>query len=236
MPFRAGIEARLSQACPVRRLGSPPVHVGDPASRESRTTSVSDLWKMRVLLDAAVRAEALAEPVAGRFLGHGVRVGHESADRACEELHALGRRALYRMWNQGVSSSPGSCCATSRLVSTPEAGLYFRGEEGVASDKPKMALTAFRFPFVAFRQPAKKSVMYWGRSPAALGRDRRAEATGRARRGDPASEQVRDLQGRHASTATTGFLRARLANGKDSALLFSLVVPPDRPVCPWGTC
>ena len=41
---------------------------------------------------------------------------------------------------------------------------------------------------------------------------------------------------RYPSTATTGFLRARLANGKDTSLPFSLVVPPDRPGCAWGTC
>ena len=44
------------------------------------------------------------------------------------------------------------------------------------------------------------------------------------------------FSGRYASSARAGSLRARLANGKDAALAFSLTVPPDRPGCAWGTC
>ena len=142
-------------------------YVGWPRSPDD--VSVSDLWKMRVLLDAAARGNLRARsPVPFWVTGsRGTRI-RRTERRARRAARALGRRRLSTACGIRASvSSPGSCCATSRLHVDPfQAGLYFRGEDGVASDKPKMALTAFRFPFVAFRQPAKKSVMYWGRSPA----------------------------------------------------------------------
>jgi len=222
-----------------------PYTSGDPTHHANGPDDVSvpDLWKMRVLLDAAVRA--------GTLQSRG-RVGFWVTEFAWdtnppdpkgvpEKLHARWvAEALYRMWNQGVSLVTWFMLRDQPfLPSTPfQAGLYFRGEDGVASDKPKMALTAFRFPFVAFRQPAKKSVMYWGRSPAG----RAAVIVEQKRQGAwRILETLRPnrygiFKGRHASAATAGFFRARLANGKDAALPFSIVVPPDRPVCPWGTC
>ena len=64
------------------------------------------------------------------------------------------------------------------------AGLYFRCLSGPSCDKPKPALTAFRFPFVAFKSRGGE-VAVWGRTPA--GRRPRpwsssaATATGAAR-------------------------------------------------------
>jgi hypothetical protein len=108
----------------------------------------------------------------------------------------------------------------------------------VASDTPKPALTAFRFPFVAFREAKSKSVVFWGRSPqghAAVRVDlqvdgkRRVVARVRANR-------YGIFSGRFRSTVTRGFVGASIADGSDAALPFSLVVPPDRPGCVWGTC
>jgi hypothetical protein len=80
--------------------------------------------------------------------------------------------------------------------------------------------------------------MYWGRSPAGratvLVEQKRQGAWRLVETLRPNSYGI--FSGRYASTARTGFLRARLANGKDEALPFSLVVPPDRPGCAWGTC
>ena len=170
-------------------------------------------------------------------------MGHESAGPKGvpgEAARALGRRGLYRMWNQGVSLVTWFMLRDQPFTpSTPfQAGLYFRGEDGVASDKPKMALTAFRFPFVAFRQPAKKSVMYWGRSPAG----RSAVIVEQKRQGAwRIVETLRPnrygiFKGRRASAATTRVLSRTVGEWQGLRASFSLVVPPDRPVCPWGTC
>jgi hypothetical protein len=144
------------------------------------------------------------------------------------------------MWDQGVSLVTWFLITDQPFTSTTpfQAGLYFQGSNGMTSDTPKMALTAFRFPFVAFREPKKKSVMYWGRSPAGrsavIVEQKRQGAWGVVETLRPNSYGI--FSGRYASTARTGFLRARLANGKDEALQFSLVAPPDRPGCAWGTC
>ena len=218
--------------------GGPAHHASSPDD-----VSVSDLWKMRVLLDAATRAGNLQSrtPVAFWVTEFAWDTSPPDPRGVPEKLHARWlAEALYRMWDQGVSLVTWFMLRDQPFASsTPfQAGLYFRGSRGMKSDTPKMALTAFRFPFVAFREPAKKSVMYWGRSPAG----RSAVIVEQKRQG--AWRVVKTLrpnrygifEGRHASTATTGLLRARLANGQESALPFSLVVPPDRPVCPWGTC
>jgi hypothetical protein len=44
------------------------------------------------------------------------------------------------------------------------------------------------------------------------------------------------FSGRFRSTVNRGFVGASIAEGSDAALPFSLVVPPDRPGCVWGTC
>lgn len=222
-----------------------PYTSGGPTHRAYSPNDVSapDLWKMRVLLDAAARAGNLQSrsPVAFWVTEFAWDTNPPDPKGVPEELHARWvAEALYRMWDQGVSLVTWFTLRDQPFTSsTPfQAGLYFRGSSGIKSDTPKMALTAFRFPFVAFRQQAKKSVMYWGRSPAG----RSAVIVEQKQQGAwRIVETLRPngygiFKGRHASAATSGFLRARLANGKDSALPFSLVVPPDRPVCPWGTC
>ncbi len=222
-----------------------PYTSGGPMHHANGQNDVSapDLWKMRVLLDAAVRSGNLQSR--GRVAFWVTEFAWDTSPPdpkgVPEALHARWvAEVLYRMWDQGVSLVTWFLIRDQPFASTTpfQAGLYFRGSNGVRSDTPKMALTAFRFPFVAFREPKKKTVMYWGRSPAG----RSAVAVEQKRQGAwRVMETLRPnsygiFSGRYASTARTGFLRARLANGKDEALPFSLVVPPDRPGCAWGTC
>ena len=218
--------------------GGPTHHANNP-----NDVSAPDLWKMRVLLDAAVRAGTLESrgPVGFWVTEFAWDTSPPDPKGVPEELHARWvAEVLYRMWDQGVSLVTWFLVRDQPFTDTTpfQAGLYFRGPNGIASDTPKMALTAFRFPFVAFREPKKKSVMYWGRSSAG----RSTVIVEQKRQGSwrvvetlrPNSYGI--FSGRYASKAKTGFLRARLANGKDEALPFSLVVPPDRPGCAWGTC
>ena len=156
-----------------------------------------------------------------------------------ERLHARWvAEALYRMWAKGVTVVTWFQIRDD-MSSFAQSGLYFSGPSGIASDRPKLALKAFRFPFVAFRQPGD-TVTFWGRSPAG-----RAAVVVELKKAGPGPWRLVDtlrpneygiFSSRFSSTARVGYLRARVVGGPDVALPFSLVVPPDRRVCPWGTC
>ena len=103
-------------------------------------------------------------------------------------------------------------------------------------DKPKPALRAFRFPFVAFRQK-NKAVTYWGGRQRGSGRGRR-RAEGRARWKrlvTLATNRHGIFLGKLPKVARSGLLRAKLANGKDFSQPFSLKVVKDFRFCPWGS-
>lgn len=76
--------------------------------------------------------------------------------------------AFYEFWRQGVSGvtwyelrdeSPGSL----GYPSTHQFGVYYLGHPGVAQDRPKPGLEAFRFPFTAYR--VGRSADAWGMTP-----------------------------------------------------------------------
>jgi hypothetical protein len=212
--------------------GSPTHHASLPDD-----VSVPDLWKMRVLLDAAVEQGNLQSrgPVGFWVTEFGWDTNPPDRNGVPEPLQARWvAEALYRMWDQGVSLVTWFLLRDK--ARTFQSGLYFRGPSGISSDKPKLTLTAFRFPFVAFREPKTKSI--WGRSPqgsAAVVVDLQVEDKQRVvTRMRPNRHGI--FSGRFPSTATTGFVDARLVDGSDAALPFSLVVPPDRPGCAFGTC
>jgi hypothetical protein len=224
--------------------GHNPYTSGDPTHHASLPDDVSlpDLWKMRVLLEAAVKAGNLKSrgPVGFWVTEFAWDTSPPDPKGVPEELHARWvAEALYRMWNQGVSLVTWFQIRDQAWGSGPfQSGLYFRGEDGIASDTPKLGLTAFRFPFVAFRESSKRSVMFWGRSPAKRATVVVEQKTAGSWR---LVETLRPnrygiFAGEFPSRARSGFLRARLASGRDAALPFSLVVPPDRPGCTWGTC
>lgn len=86
-----------------------------------------------------------------------------------ERLHARWTaEAIYRAWSAGVETFMWYELRDNAREGSPhdetvQSGLYLRGES-VASDRPKLALTAFRFPFVAFRR--QRGIFVWGRTPS----------------------------------------------------------------------
>ena len=58
-----------------------------------------------------------------------------------------------------------------------QSGLYLRCATGLACDRPKPMLAAFRFPFTAYRKSGRVEV--WGRTPSGLQRDRDRRAAPR---------------------------------------------------------
>ena len=114
------------------------------------------------------------------------------------------------------------------------SGLYVNGAGGIETDRPKAILNAFRFPFVAFRR--KGGTTFWGRTPdsrAAVVRIELKIGSARSRRIAVARANRHGIfKGVALRTAKTGYVRARI--GSDVSPSFSLVVPPGRPVTPFG--
>jgi hypothetical protein len=115
----------------------------------------------------------------------------------------------------------------------PQSGLYLRCNSGLSCDKPKPTLTAFRFPFVAYK--TKRKVKVWGRTP---GSDRQTvlieQRKGGGWRRIAKLRANRDgiFKKKRIRRRGRGPLRARLEGEKGDAaksLPFSLKQPKDRP-------
>ena len=205
---------------------------------------IAALPKMTTLLDAAVAA--------GHVLSDGpVRIwvtefGWDTTPPDCcavpLQLHARWvAEALYRMWQAGVSLVAWfdlrDQVSRGRDLDgqTLQSGLYFRGAT-LAQDTPKPALAAFRFPFVAFREQGKIAV--WGRTPRGKPGSVVVEQ-GANSAWTPIGTLQTDRAGIFEATleGTGGpYVRARLVGRAPAytALPFSLKVPPDRHVNPFG--
>ena len=196
--------------------------------------SLGDLGKLRPLLAAADRAHHIvhARPLdtwVSEFSwdskppdSKGVPVGLEA--RWVSE-------ALYQAWLHGFTHFLWFRLSDLPPSSPFQSGLYYRGK---SFDRPKPAANAFRFPFVAYER-ADGTASYWGRVPGAarvtvrieqaVGKDWRTVATNR-------SNANGIITGAIASPSRRGFLRA--VAGAATSRPFSLTVPADYPVNPFG--
>src|SRR5215208_889298 len=151
-----------------------PYTSGDPThkARLPDDVSLGDLPEMRRLLDAAVAARHVVHRVPVRFWVTEFSWDTNPPDPKAvpATLHARWvAEAMYRMWQAGVS-----LVVWFQLRDEPpppnydfQSGLWFRGGAGLATDRPKPALAAFRFPFVAFS--GRRGIDFWGRVPASAG-------------------------------------------------------------------
>jgi hypothetical protein len=157
------------------------------------------------------------------------------------KLHARWTaEALYRAWRAGVSTffwyqlRDGSNHGRPFDQST-QSGLYARGAD-LAADKPKLALDAFRFPFVALKR--RKGFVVWGRTPTSLsgtvrlqvwrGRRWRSAGTVKAGKSGVFRKAIRSRYGRHSR----GTVRA--VYGPEASLPFSLRYVEDFYQPPFG--
>ncbi len=141
--------------------------------------------------------------------------------------------ALYLSWSRGVSLFAWFLVRDQPFTPTSfyQSGLYTISKsspDDVSLDKAKAALTAFRFPFVAEPVKSTSKILIWGRTP-----DSTAGAVLIQRKSGSAWKLVNTLnanrngifQSRIAKPAKTTVLRARLADGTDTSVSFSLVAP-----------
>ena len=152
-------------------------------------------------------------------------------------------QALYRSWSTGVNLFVWFLVRDQpfRPGSYYQSGLYTINKShpaDVTLDKAKAALTAFRFPFVALPK-SKTSISVWGRTP-----DSKAGKVKIQRKSGSAWKLIKTLkanrygifQARISKPAKTIYLRARLADGSDISVPFSLVAPKKvRLTCAFGT-
>jgi hypothetical protein len=154
-----------------------PYSRGDPFHHASNPDDVmiGDLGRMRALLKAAVTARHVVSKRRIEFwvdeFSYDSRPPDRSRDAVPLGLHARWvSESLYQMWRAGVSLATWFLLR-DEPVRRPKPGGYgqsglYRNRrltEELHMDRPKPALTAFRFPFVAYRRGGR--VIVWGRTP-----------------------------------------------------------------------
>jgi hypothetical protein len=152
-----------------------------------------------------------------------------------EALHARWvSEGLYRMWYAGVGVATWFFLrdGAGRVDARFQSGLYTRCAAGVYCDRPKLALRAFRFPFVALRENRK--VRVWGRVPPSS--TTAAVVLERSRNGGwvrvgSTSVNPAGLFTRLLPFGRRGRYRARIPGG-DASLGFSLKRPADFKISP----
>ena len=225
-----------------------PYTSGDPSHQALSPDDVSlgDLPEMTRLLMAAQSAGHIASAAPVQFWVTEFGWDSRPPDPNGVPIGLLARwvsESLYRMWSADVSLvtwfqlrdaavPPGGDDAT-----TYQSGLYYNGGVGIESDRPKLSLTAFRFPFVAFKNGRRAKV--WGRTPESTPYGiviERGNAKGNRWRA--LGVLTADEHGMFTANLKLGqggqYIRARLIGTKTTSLPFSLVVPPDYPVNPFG--
>ena len=199
--------------------------------------SIARLPEMKSVLDAAVKAGNIVSTQPVRFWVSEFAWDSNPPDPGGVPVALEGRwvaESLYRMWSAGVSLVTWFTLRDQSLATSPyQSGLYFLSST-FAHDRPKPALTAFRFPFVAY--PAGKRISVWGRTPTS-----RAGAVVVEQRDASSWDVVARLHAGPAGIFSAlvppkgkGPLRALFPAATATSLPFSLVSPPDHPYQPFG--
>ncbi len=130
--------------------------------------SLADLPRMHALLNAAVKAgHVTSRHKVGFWVDEFSYDSHPPDPSRLTVpimLHARWTaEALYQMWRAHVNVGIWFLIRDEPVATSMfQSGLYFAGPS-VAQDRPKPALFAFRFPFVAYHKGKRVSV--WGRTP-----------------------------------------------------------------------
>jgi hypothetical protein len=195
--------------------------------------SLGDLGEAKRLLHAAVKAKHIVSSKKIQFWVTEFSWDSKPPDRKGVPLKLESQwvsEGLYRMWQVGIRMCTWFLLKDEAPPSPYQSGLYFRG----SGWKAKPALTAFRFPFVAFRKP--KSVFVWGRAPGGKATVIVERAAGHgwqriaAIKTDSAGIFSRTLGLRLPRSAS---VRARTSTAR--TIDFPLKPPPDRFVNPFGS-
>jgi hypothetical protein len=201
--------------------------------------SIGDLPEMKRLLNAAVRAGHVVSrrPVGFWVTEFGWDTRPPDPKGVPSREHARWvSEALYRMWQSGIS-----LVTWQMLRDTPfkpgswfQSGLYYRGVTP-KRDRPKPALRAFRFPFVAL--PETRGVAVWGRTPTSTPGSVILERSfsGRWARVRTVRANRHGIFTIHLPLRAGGYMRARMATNGERSLPFAVRKTRDRFISPFGT-
>lgn len=220
-----------------------PYTAGSPthAAANSDSASIRDLPRMHRLLVAAARQGRIISVAPLDFWVTEFGWDSDPPDRGGvpSRLHARWvAEALYRMWRAKVTLASWFLLRDGTGDDVRfQSGLYSPCPQNVVDvrcDRPKRSLQAFRFPFVAFREPtARGRVLLWGRTPRGVPAKVVVERSvrGKWRRVTRLTTDANGIFTRRVRGYRHGSLRARLTSGSKS-LPFSLRRPRDFPVSP----
>jgi hypothetical protein len=224
--------------------GVHPYTAGGPTHSAFRPDDVSigDLPEVNRLLRAAVRAGHVKSnrPVKLWVTEFGWDTRPRDYYAVPLKLHARWvAEALYRMWADGVTLVTWFAIRDDARKGREDgqiiqSGLYFRGRS-IAHDRAKRSLTAFRFPFVAFR--TGETIRVWGRTPSGqpgIVVVDRSVSSGWKRVVRLRADRYGIFRRTFGDAGTGDLLRARLPDGSRISVPFSLTRPPELLVNPFG--
>lgn len=200
---------------------------------------LGDMPKMRSVLQAAVRLHRVVftHPVQFWVTEFGWDTNPPRPHAASLGLASRWTaESLYQAWRSGVSLLTWFVLVDHSSPSPYVSGLYFHASS-VARARPKPVLTAFRFPFVAYRH--RSTVSIWGRDATST----KVRVTIQLRHGKKGSWRTAG----YVVANSSGIFKATLklkASKKDwlravapesgKSLAFSLTVPHAPHIGPWG--
>jgi hypothetical protein len=220
-----------------------PFTSGGPTHHAQRKGDVSlgDLPEMKALLNASFKAQHILTSGSPGFWVTEFSWDTNPPDPAALPVKLQARwtaEALHVMWKAGITMVTWLDIRDHPYPQDAvQSGLYYAGRT-LEQDKPKLTLSAFRFPFVAYTQ--KRGIFVWGRTP--WGRPGRVviyqSSTGRWKQRAFLTANRYGIFTGTIKGARTGVLRAQLAVGGKAAgrsLSFSLKQPPDRLIRIFGS-
>jgi hypothetical protein len=219
-----------------------PYTFGGPFAKAKNAgdASLGDLPAMRSVLQTAVKLHHVVSSHPVQFWVTEFGWDTSPPRRGAAPMALAARwtaESLYQMWRSGVSLVTWFDFQDQPGKSTYQSGLYYWNKK-LAKAKAKPTRTAFRFPFVAYL--AKNRVSVWGRDATSTKTvvtiQMRAGTKGHWR---TVARVVANRYGIFKATiklaaTTTDWLRAA-APGSGNSLGFSLTVPKDPHIGPWGT-
>jgi len=202
--------------------------------------SLGDLPEVRRLLNAAWKAGRIDSRRAPQFWVTEFSWDSQPLDSNGLPLGLHARwlsEALHQMWKSGVTVVTWFLLRDERRSEGfAQSGLYInRG--AIANDEAKPALAAFRFPFVAYKRGI--GISYWGRTPTGTRLRLAIEQNSRSgwrRLAVIQSNRYGIFRGTIERRRGNSAVRVRVLEGGEASLGFSLARPPDRRICPFGSC
>jgi cellulase (glycosyl hydrolase family 5) len=201
--------------------------------------SLGDLPKMRSLLRAGARLHHIVSSSPVQFWVTEFGWDTNPPRRGAASISLASRwtaESMYQAWRSGITLFTWFDLEDQSGPGPYKSGLYFHASS-LSRARPKPVLTAFRFPFVAFRH--RSTVSVWGRDKTS---DRRRVAIQlrHGKRGHWRTVAHVVANGNGIYRATVGlktskqdWLRAT-APGSGKSLAFSLKVPHAPHIGAWG--